>query len=79
MVHSRDELIEYALRKLGKPVINISVDPTQLEDRLDEALQFFQDFHYDGTERVYLKHQVRGTEIVVTNNASNFTIGEQVV
>lgn len=68
-VTSRQELIDYALRKLGAPVINIPVAPEQLEDRVDESLQFFQDFHYDGTERVYLKHQVKGTEIVLTSVA----------
>lgn len=64
-IHSRVDLIEYALRKLGKPVINIECDMTQVEDRVDEALQFFQDFHYDGTERVYLKHQITGSQVIV--------------
>lgn len=64
-IQSRSDLIEYALRKLGKPVIAIEVDMTQVEDRVDEALQFFQDFHYDGTERVYLKHQITGSTITV--------------
>lgn len=78
MISSRADLIEYALRKLGKPVINIEVDPAQLEDRLDEALNFFQDFHYDGTERIYLKHQIVGTEVNVTSSAG-FINGENVV
>jgi hypothetical protein len=65
-VTSRQQLIDYALRKLGAPVIHIAADPTQIEDRVDESLQFFQDFHYDGTERIYLKHQIKGTEIVVS-------------
>lgn len=76
-INSRSDLIEYALRKLGSPVIKISVDAQQVEDRVDEALQFFQDFHYDGTERVYLKHQITGTEIIVVD-ASNFIKGEVV-
>lgn len=66
-ISSRTDLIEYALRKLGKPVLNIEVDPSQVEDRVDEALQFFQDFHYDGTERIYLKHQITGTTITVAS------------
>ena len=50
---SRSQLKEYALRNLGKPVIEINVDDAQLEDRLDEALQYFAQYHYDGIERVY--------------------------
>ena len=76
-IHSRQDLIQYALRKLGAPVINIEVAPEQIEDRVDEALQFYQDFHYDGTERVYLKHQITGSEILVIS-VSNFIIGEMV-
>lgn len=77
-ISSRSDLIEYALRKLGKPVINIEVDPTQVEDRVDEALHFFQDFHYDGTERVYLKHEITGTTIEV-DDTTGFEIGETVI
>lgn len=76
-IHSRTDLIQYALRKLGAPVISVEISPEQLEDRVDEALQFFQDFHYDSTERVYLKHQITGTEILVTSVA-NFIVGEHV-
>lgn len=76
-IYSREDLIEYALRKLGKPVIKVEIADEQLSDRLDEALQFFQDFHYDGTERVYLKHQITGSKIVVTD-ASNFIVNEMV-
>jgi hypothetical protein len=77
-ITSREELINYSLRKLGGGVINISVTPEQVEDRVAEALQFYQDFHFDGTERIYLKHQITGTEILVTN-ASNFIVGENVL
>ena len=76
MINSRQQLIDYALRKLGAPVINISVAPEQLEDRVDEALQFFQDFHYDATERLYLNHQITGTEIAVVD-AGSFIAGEK--
>lgn len=74
-IHSRSDLIDYALRKLGAPVLAIEVDMDQVEDRVDEALQFFQDFHYDGTERLYLKHQITGSEIVV-NSTVNFLPNE---
>jgi hypothetical protein len=55
---TRQGLIYYCLRQLGDPVIEINVDPDQLEDRVDEALQYFQDFHSDATLRTYLKHVV---------------------
>tara|TARA_Y100001972_G_scaffold3606_1_gene4048 strand:+ start:915 stop:1724 length:810 start_codon:yes stop_codon:yes gene_type:complete len=60
---SRDELIEYALRKLGAPVIEINVDREQAEDRLDEALQFFTERHFDGVERVYFSHELTSDDI----------------
>ena len=55
---TRETLKQYALRSLGKPVIEINVDNDQLEDRLDEALQFYAQYHYDGIRRTYLKYQV---------------------
>lgn len=55
---SRDQLKDWCLRQLGFPVIEINVDDDQVEDRIDEALQYFQDFHFDGVERWYLKHQI---------------------
>lgn len=76
-VTSRQGLIDYALRKLGSPVIEIEVDEEQLEDRLDEALQFYQDFHYDGTERIYMQHRITGSTVAV-GNTSGFILGEVV-
>ena len=55
---SRNELKEHCLRRLGKPVVDINVDDEQVEDRLDEALLYYRDYHFDGTERVLLKHQI---------------------
>jgi|TARA_B100000424_G_scaffold260786_1_gene245005 hypothetical protein len=66
---TREQLKQYALRNLGKPVIEINVDDAQLEDRLDEALQYFSQYHYDGVERVYLKYQY--TEADKTRLTSN--------
>tara|TARA_B100002049_G_C16080298_1_gene376859 strand:+ start:547 stop:1368 length:822 start_codon:yes stop_codon:yes gene_type:complete len=54
---SRETVKQYALRALGKPVIEINVDDDQLEDRLDEALQYFAQYHYDGVKRTYLKYK----------------------
>lgn len=54
---------EYCLRRLGKPVIEINVDEDQVEDRIDDALRYYWDYHFDGTERGYLKHIVTATDI----------------
>jgi hypothetical protein len=55
---TRETLKQYALRSLGKPVIEINVDNDQLEDRLDECLQFYSQYHYDGIRRTYLKYKL---------------------
>jgi hypothetical protein len=55
---SRTELKDYCLRRLGYPVVDINVDDEQVEDRIDDALKYYQDYHYDGTERIFLKHQI---------------------
>lgn len=55
---TREELKQYCLRRLGSPVIDINVDDEQLEDRIDDALQYYRDYHFDGTERYYLSVQV---------------------
>lgn len=60
---SRNTFKEYCLRALGKPVIDINVDPDQVEDRIDEAMQYFTQYHYDGIEKVYLKHQITQQDI----------------
>ena len=56
--NSRASLIEYCLRKLGKPVLEINVDDDQIGDLVDDALQYFNERHYDGAVRTYLKHQL---------------------
>lgn len=61
--NSRATLIDYCKRRLGDPVIEINVDEDQLEDRVDEALQYYQEFHSDATLRTFLKHQVTATDI----------------
>ena len=57
-ITSREQLKEYCLRRLGAPVIEINVDDDQLEDRIDDAFQFYREYHYDAVEKVYLKHLV---------------------
>lgn len=55
---TRAEFKAYVKRRLGDPVINIEVSDTQIEERIDDALKLFRDYHFDGTTKVYLKHQV---------------------
>ena len=52
--NSRDTLIDYCKRRLGEPVIEVNVDEDQVEDRVDEALQYYQEFHSDATVRTCL-------------------------
>ena len=65
-VASREQLKQYALRALGAPVLEINVDDDQLEDRLDEALDYWRLYHYEGIEQIYLKQQIRASEIVLS-------------
>ena len=60
---SRQQLKDYSLRRLGSPVIDINVDDSQLEDRIEDALEFFADYHYDGAEKLFLTHEVTQTDI----------------
>lgn len=53
---SRAAFKQYCLRKLGKPVIEINVDDDQVEDRIDEALKYYWDYHFDGSTQTYYKH-----------------------
>lgn len=62
-VNSRTKLIDYCLRRLGHPVIEINVDDQQLEDRVDDALQLFREYAADGSVRVYLPVQITQTHI----------------
>jgi hypothetical protein len=55
---TKAEFKAYCLRKLGAPVIEINVDDDQVDDRVDEALRYYWDYHFDGSEKVYYKHQV---------------------
>ena len=60
---TRIELIEYAYRSLGAPVLEINVDDDQAADRLDEALQYWQEYHSDATSRMYYKHEVTAQDV----------------
>jgi hypothetical protein len=64
-VTSREDLKDYCLRQLGAPVIEINVDNDQVEDRIDDAFQFYREYHFDAVEKLYLKHEI------TANNISN--------
>jgi hypothetical protein len=82
---TKAEFKEYCLRKLGKPVIEINVDDDQVDDRIDEALRYYWDYHFDGSDKVYYKHQITETDIAnkyitlpenINGAVSIFSIGD---
>ena len=72
---SRATLKDYAKRKLGHPVVELNLDDDQMEDLIDDALEFFQEYHFDGTYPTFLKHQITGSTLKITTNTA-FTAGE---
>ena len=60
---TRQGLIDYCLRRLGAPVLEINVDDDQIDDLVDDALQYFQERHFDGVERMYLKYEITQEDI----------------
>lgn len=55
---NREELKDFCLRQLGYPVVQINVDDEQVNDAIELAFEYWNEFHFDGTERTYVKHQV---------------------
>lgn len=80
---SREDLKDYALRRLGFPVIEINVDDAQVEDRIDDALQFFSQYHFDGVEKLYLPYVLTQTDIdnkyINTDNIPTGSTGAEIV
>lgn len=77
---NREELKDYCLRKLGHPVIEVNIDEFQMEDRIDDALRFWQEYHFDGTEKLLETHEVTSTDITnkyltLTDAQNNSIIG----
>ncbi len=62
-ITTRQGLIDYCLRRLGAPVTEINVDDDQISDRIDDAIEFFQEYHFDGVEKVFLKHTITQDDI----------------
>ena len=75
--NTRATFKEYCLRNLGKPVIDINVDEDQIEDRIDEAIQYFSQYHTDGVERMYLKYKVTADDKVRLRKNNDFTVFEE--
>jgi len=77
---TRQELIDYCLRRLGFPVLEINVDDDQVEDLIDDAIQYFQNRHFDGVERMLLKHKITEEEreilrTGITTTTASSTVG----
>jgi len=78
-VTTRTELVDYCLRRLGHPVIEVNVDDDQVSDRIDDALEFWQEYHFDGVERVYVSEKIEASYVTLASLvAANFTVGETI-
>ena len=68
---------DYCKRKLGWPVVELNIDDDQVEDCIDDSLQFYQEYHFDATENTYLKHQISGSTLKLAGAPSgDFSNGE---
>ena len=72
---SRQQLIDYCLRRLGAPVLEINIDDDQIDDLVDDALKYFQERHFDGVERMYLKYQITQDDIDRGRGRNNNGVG----
>ena len=78
-VTTRQGLIDYCLRALGSPMVDINVTEEMIQDRVDEALEYFRLYHYDGIEKVYLKHKITSSYLTITtSNSEDFLINETI-
>ena len=78
MALTRQGLVDYALRKLGAPVINIEVDASQIEDCITDAINHYHEYHFDGIMRDYMSHRITGTTITLTD-ATGFVAGGTII
>ena len=64
-ISNREEFKQYCLRRLGFPVIELNLDDDQIDDRIDDALQYWQDYHFDGTQKVYYIKKIGQQEVTL--------------
>ena len=76
MVNSRESLKQYCLRELGAPALTINVTEEQLEDRLDEAIEYFKLYHFEGIERMYLRYQIQAADLPTYYGTSGWGSGQ---
>ena len=72
---TRDELKEYCLRQLGAPVFEINVADEQIDDLLDDTLQYFNERHFDGVEKTFLKYQITQDDINRGRGSGSGSVG----
>ena len=76
---STTELKEYCLSKLGKPVIDINLADEQMNDMIDESIQMFQEYHFDGTEIHYLPEQVTASTLTFASASTGTFTAEETI
>lgn len=76
---TRNEFKQYIRRRLGEPVITLNVSDDQVEERIDDALAFFQDYHFHGSERIYLKHILTASNLVFATNSTGMFTNNEVI
>jgi hypothetical protein len=83
---TREEFKYYCLRKLGWPVIDINLEEEQVEDRIDEALKYYADYHFDGSDPIYYKHRItannfpdRINNLTIVSGGTGYANGEALV
>ena len=69
---SRQELVDYCLRRLGAPVLEINLADDQIDDLVDDALQYFQERHFDGVEMIYLKYKITQQDVDLDSIYNSF-------
>jgi len=72
---TRQELVDYCLRQLGAPVLEINVDDDQIDDLVDDAIQYFNERHFDGVERMYLKYLITEDDIARASGSGTDGVG----
>jgi hypothetical protein len=78
-IASREDLKQYCLRELGAPVLEINVDDDQLNDRIDQALDYWRLYHYEGIEQIYMKQKIRASELYVVETVGTTAIQEDIL